>query len=89
MRALRPLRVINKNQGLRLAIGSLFRAMPAIANGMIICLLVVFIYAIIGVSLFKGLFFHCHFEGEEESEGLLEQVDTKADCLELGGQWVN
>ena len=55
--------------------------MPAIANGMIICLLIVFIYAIIGVSLFKGLFFHCVFDTEEENEALLPEVDTKDDCL--------
>ena len=56
LRALRPLRIINRNEGLSLAVGSLFGAMPAIANGMIICFLVVFIYAIIGISLFKGQF---------------------------------
>lgn len=59
LKALRPLRVISKNQGLKLAVGSLFGALPAIANGMIVCLLIVFIYAIAGVNLFKGKFFSC------------------------------
>jgi len=63
--------------------------MPAIANGMIICLLIVFIYAIIGVSLFKGLFFHCVFDGDEDEANLLPLVDTKDDCLALGGEWIN
>ena len=54
LRALRPLRVINRNQGLQLAVGSLFGAMPAIANGMVVCCLIVFIYAVIGIGLFKG-----------------------------------
>lgn len=54
IRALRLLRVISQNQGLKLAVVSLFGALPAILNGMIVCFLIVFIYAIIGMSLFKG-----------------------------------
>lgn len=42
-----------------MAVGSLFGALPAIANGMIVCCLIVFVYAIIGVSFFKGQFHQC------------------------------
>ena len=61
LRALRPLRIISKNEGLKLAVSSLFTALPAIANGILICTLVIFIYAIIGISLFKGQFYYCDF----------------------------
>ena len=54
LRALRPLRVISKSDGLKLAVGSLYGALPAILNGLIVCGLIVFIYAIIGISYFKG-----------------------------------
>mmetsp|Transcript_5497 Transcript_5497/g.8600 ORF Transcript_5497/g.8600 Transcript_5497/m.8600 type:complete len:103 (+) Transcript_5497:4506-4814(+) len=67
LRALRPLRMISKNQGLKLAVGSLFGALPAIANGMIVCSLFVLIYAIIGINFFKGQFYHCEFHDEVEN----------------------
>ena len=77
VRALRPLRVISKNQGLKLAVGSLFGALPAIANGMIVCCLIVFIYAILGVSFFKGQFYRCIFPGIEEDDPLYKTIITK------------
>lgn len=54
LRALKPLRLIFKNEGLNLAVMSLMTALPSILNGMMVCGLVVFIYAIIGISIFKG-----------------------------------
>jgi len=85
LRALRPLRMISKNQGLRLAVGSLFGAMPAIANGMIVCFLFVLIYAIIGISMFKGTFYHCEFETAELAERYLPRINTKHDCENYDG----
>jgi len=79
LRALRLLRVISKNQGLKLAVGSLFASMPAIANGMLVCALIVFIYAIVGISFFKGQFFRCSLHDKA--------ILTKQDCLDWGGTW--
>ena len=59
LRALRILRVISKSESLRVAVGSLFEALPSIINGLIICSLFIFMFAIIGVSLFKGSFYYC------------------------------
>lgn len=56
MRALKPLRLIFKNEGLNLAVMSLMTALPSVINGMMVCGLIVFIYAIIGISIFKGRF---------------------------------
>lgn len=61
MRALKPLRLISKSEGLILAVMSLLTALPSILNGMMVCGLIIFIYAIIGISLFKGKFQHCVF----------------------------
>lgn len=72
LRALRPLRVVSRSEGLKLAVGSLLGAMPAIFTGMVVCQLVIFIYATIGVSLFKGRFRRCYFTGEQAfNENLL------------------
>lgn len=62
-------------------------AMPAIFTGLVVVSGVVFIYAILGVSLFKGRFYTCKFE--KGLEHLVETVDTKDDCLTLGGMWLN
>jgi len=77
LRALRPLRVIGRSEALRVAIGSLFGALPAIFNGITICSLIVFIYAIIGISFFKGKFWSCTLTDPS--------IETKQDCLNAGG----
>jgi len=62
LRALRPLRLIGRSDALRIAIGSLSVSLPAIFNGIVVCSLIIFIYAIIGISFFKGKFMHCAFD---------------------------
>ena len=59
IRCLRPLRIICRSEGLKLAVNSLFKAIPAIGNGMMVCGLVVLIYSIAGISFFKGKFKKC------------------------------
>ena len=59
LRALRPLRVISRNPGLRLVVNSLFRAVPAILNVLLVCLLFFLIFGVVGVSYFKGTFYAC------------------------------
>lgn len=63
--------------------------MPAIGNGLVVCSLIIFIYAILGVNLFKGKFYHCAFDPTQglDIDYLLEKVDTKDDCLRMGGVW--
>ena len=89
IKALRLLRAISKNDRLKLAVGSLFEAIPAISNGMIVCFLIVYIYAIIGVSFFKGQFFQCTYidKGLEIHEQLILETTNKEDCLRNGGTW--
>ena len=59
---MRTLRVISKNENLRIIVGSLFELLPSIINGLIVCLLVIFIFGIIGINLFKGSFYTCRFD---------------------------
>ena len=52
--------------------------------------LITLIFAIMGVSLFKGEFFSCvSTDGSNISKDLMDAVVTKQDCLDLGGQWAN
>jgi hypothetical protein len=88
-RLLRPLRVISKNESLKLSIQALVVAVPAIANLMVIVLLVMFIFGIIGVNLLKGKSNYCD---SSNMTGLtLNDIErlivTKDDCLNYGGVW--
>lgn len=59
LRALRPLRVINKFPNLRIVVNALFSIFSAVSNVVIVGGLFLLIFAIMGVSFFKGKFFTC------------------------------
>lgn len=88
LRVLRPLRVISRNKGLKIGIQALFKALPNIFNVIVISLLFFIIFAIIGVNYFKGQFFSCTL-GDEELFDVEKLVETKWDCFNYGGAWVN
>jgi len=54
IRALRPLKVITKNEGFKAAVASLIYSASDILNGLFITFLIYFIFGIAFVSLFKG-----------------------------------
>jgi len=59
MRILRPIRIINRNEGLRISIQCLIRAIPSIYNVTFLNLMFFSIFAIVGINLFKGKFWYC------------------------------
>ena len=62
LRVLRPLRMISKNEGLKISIQALLKALPSIGNVSIISLLFFLIFGIIGVNYFKGTFYFCSMD---------------------------
>ncbi len=58
-RALRPLRMISRNQGMKLVVKAMLAAMPEMVNVALICTLIFMIFAIIGVNNYKGKFNAC------------------------------
>ena len=58
-RLLRPIRVISKNEYLRISIMALYISVPSILNLLVIVLLFMVIFGIVGVNLFKGRFEYC------------------------------
>jgi voltage-gated cation channel len=67
-------------------------AIPSVFNVLIISLLFFMIYGIIGVNYFKGTFFSCEFGKNISLEMIYnsqELVNTKYDCLNQGGEWIN
>lgn len=59
LRALRPLRVISKDEGMKLVVNALLASIPSMSNVVVVCSLVMLIFAIMGVSIFKGAFYRC------------------------------
>jgi len=70
-RALRPLRVIVRSDQIKTVLRSLYRALPALANVFLFCLLLWLIFGILAVDLYKGSFYAC-------SDAAL---DLEVDCV--------
>ena len=59
-RLLRPLKMISKNDGLKLSITALAVSLPAIGSLMVIVFLILFMFAVVGVNLLKGKSYYCY-----------------------------
>ncbi|XP_013860266.1 voltage-dependent L-type calcium channel subunit alpha-1C isoform X2 [Austrofundulus limnaeus] len=70
LRVLRPLRAINRAKGLKHVVQCVFVAIRTIGNIVIVTTLLQFMFACIGVQLFKGKFFYCTDSSKQ----------TQADC---------
>uniref|UniRef100_A0A8C4YGC5 Voltage-dependent L-type calcium channel subunit alpha n=1 Tax=Gopherus evgoodei TaxID=1825980 RepID=A0A8C4YGC5_9SAUR len=68
LRVLRPLRAINRAKGLKHVVQCVFVAIRTIGNIMIVTTLLQFIFACIGVQLFKGKFYSCTDEAKHTPE---------------------
>ncbi|XP_041859710.1 voltage-dependent L-type calcium channel subunit alpha-1D [Melanotaenia boesemani] len=64
LRVLRPLRAINRAKGLKNVVQCVFVAIRTIGNILIVTTLLQFMFACIGVQLFKGRFFSCTDEAK-------------------------
>jgi hypothetical protein len=84
-RILRSMRLISKNESLKVAVRALFYAIPNVANITIIMLLFFLIFGVVAVSYFKGKFFYC----ESPHPDLVPILRSKWDCLSSGGDWLN
>ncbi|KAM8829423.1 calcium channel, voltage-dependent, L type, alpha 1F subunit isoform 1-T1 [Synchiropus picturatus] len=68
LRVLRPLRAINRAKGLKHVVQCVFVAIRTIGNIMIVTTLLQFMFACIGVQLFKGKFYRCTDEAKHTPE---------------------
>merc|ERR1719209_1774390 len=59
LRVLRPLRAINRAKGLKHVVQCVIVAVKTIYNIVLVTVLLLFIFAVIGVQLFKGKFWMC------------------------------
>ncbi|KAK3565903.1 hypothetical protein QTP86_020316 [Hemibagrus guttatus] len=84
LRVLRPLRAINRAKGLKHVVQCVFVAIRTIGNIMIVTTLLQFMFACIGVQLFKGKFYRCSDEAKlnkEECQGTFIQYNIGDNAL--------
>ncbi|XP_075766597.1 voltage-dependent L-type calcium channel subunit alpha-1S isoform X2 [Pelodiscus sinensis] len=94
LRVLRPLRAINRAKGLKHVVQCVFVAIKTIGNIVIVTTLLQFMFACIGVQLFKGKFYSCtdlDKMTEKECRGnFILYVDGSPTQLELHSrEWVH
>ena len=87
LRVLRPLRMISRNPGLRIAVQSLINAIPDIGNVMVVSGLFLILFAILGTNFYKGRFFSCTVDNVPEVYQLA--IHDKFSCMDFGGDWTN
>lgn len=89
----RPLRAFSKNQGLRQSIQTLAVALPEITEILFLMILFLYIFSVITVNYFKGQLYNCTTEGLKpylsQLRPIFDTLDTKWDCLNAGGAWIN
>ncbi len=62
-RALRPVRIAARLEGVRVVVLAIFMAAPAVAEVFLVASLFYFIFGVLGVNLFAGKFFMCTSQG--------------------------
>lgn len=87
LRVLRPLRFLKRNLGLKIQVISLMKSIPGVANLLIISVLILLIFGIQAVNLLKGKLYSCELGNVPEY--VHEEIVTKWDCLDYGGEWLN
>ena len=85
LRILRSLRLISRNDGLKVAVRAFLHAIPNILGMTVIMIIFFIIFGVISVNYFRGRLFYCT-NYISSSEAILK---SKWDCLNLGGLWVN
>jgi hypothetical protein len=89
LKVLRSLRMISRNEGLKLSVLSLIYSLPGILNVTVVSSLFLLLFGIFFLNILKGKFYYCELPDPISSLIKIEQIDTKYDCINYGGHWVN
>lgn len=86
LRALRPLKLVSKNEGMKLVVNSILSSIPNLINVFLISILFYFVFGVLGLSMLMGKVSFCD---DEEQSGDLKYTTNKEACLEIeGASWV-
>lgn len=86
-RLFRPLRVLSRNEGLRISIQALVVAIPAMTKLLLIVGLFFIIFAIMGITLFKGSFEICNTSSANLTPNIIKLINDEYSCINYGGVW--
>jgi len=89
LRVLRSLRLISRNEGLKLNVLSLIYSFPGIANVTVVSNLFILLMGIFFLNILKGKFHYCEFPDEIIDDVQLDKIVTVFDCINYGGHWHN
>ena len=85
---IRPLRVLSRNEGLKISIQALIVSIPAMMRLMMIVMLFFVIFAVMGINLLKGRLYACSLDGVTLSPSQQEKlILNQIDCVNYGGEW--
>ena len=88
LRTLRPLRIITRNEEMKIMVTSLARSFLGIFNVLIICLSVFLMFAILGMNLLQGKLNFCNETGSQLITGNYGPYNMdEAACIAAGGTW--
>lgn len=73
LRALRPLKVVSKNEGVKTVVVSLLESIPELINVLLIVVLFILVFGILGIQLFKGQLGSCNDSSDD--------VANKTQCI--------
>lgn len=59
LRALRPLKFVSKNEGIKTVVNALLESIPSLLNVLLIVLLFILVFGILGIQLFMGKMGYC------------------------------
>lgn len=95
LRALRPLKLVSKNEGMKLVVNSILASIPNLINVFLISILFYFVFGVLGISILMGKVSFCEQsklvdEIEFMMDGEIIDVVTldKEPCLANGFNWV-
>ena len=82
LRALRPLKLVSKNEGMKLVVNSILNSIPSLINVGLISILFYFVFGVIGLQMLMGKVSRC-FDQAGDPVNL-----NKVDCLKAELEWV-
>ena len=78
LRSLRPLKLVAKNEGMKLVVNSILASIPNLINVFLISVLFYFVFGVIGLQILMGRVSFCSVD-----DGL-----DRLECKEAGGEWI-
>lgn len=78
LRALRPLKLVSKNEGMKLVVNSILASIPNLINVFLISMLFYFVFGVMGLQMLSGRVNSC-------STDIMLDMEP---CIAIGGEWL-